>query len=128
MPLLALFDPASPQASHCSHLDSNSASGDGIYGMKEVGGSVNGSSWAVLQHLHRCAELCNILSIVVADGPEVKRTPSPGTDWVSLQVKLVHIPVASHLDIVQRTGAARVGCYLPVHWAIHAGKSYHLQQ
>lgn len=44
-----------------------------------------GASCNALQELHRCAELCNLLSIIVANGPELKKPAPANTDWVSLQ-------------------------------------------
>lgn len=87
MPMLALFDPTSTHTVHNRHHETHHNSGDAGHGCKDASDLFPGNPCTVLQELHRCAELCNILSIIVADGPEVKRTPSPGTDWVSLQVR-----------------------------------------
>lgn len=89
MPLLTQFDPSRPQTAHGSEHDLF-CHGDGHQASKDAGGQSTGLSCSILQELHRCAELCNILSILVADGPEVKRSPLPGTDWVSIQVRANH--------------------------------------
>lgn len=85
MPMLALFDPSSIVQNR--HYESFHSSGDAGHSCKDASDMFPGNASTVLQELYRCAELCNILSIIVADGPEVKRAPSSGTDWVILQVR-----------------------------------------
>jgi hypothetical protein len=39
-----------------------------------------------LTHLHRCAEVCNLLTMVLSSGPEHKKPHIAIQDWPSVQV------------------------------------------
>lgn len=84
MHMLERVDPANAQTLPSSRKDQSR--GDGGRGCDEVDDLCTGANCSALQELHRCAELCNLLSIVVANGPELKKPPPAGLDWAVLQV------------------------------------------
>jgi hypothetical protein len=47
-------------------------------------------STSLPQHLHRCAELCNLLTMLLTTGAESKRRAVADIDWPAAQVRLMH--------------------------------------